>query len=60
MKVYIRKNENSEFINSNMYSAYFGFTELGAEIVFYDNIKELNTEPGDVIVDGIAQTRYVF
>ena len=36
MKVYIRKNKRGEFFNSNMYSTYYKFNELGAEIT---NIK---------------------
>ena len=60
MKVYIRKNKQGEFFNSNMYSAYYGFNELGAEIIPYEDIKLLNTNPEDIIVDGILQTRYIF
>lgn len=60
MKVYIRKYENNEFPNVNYYSAYDGFRQLGAEIVFFTNIRDIrDNKPEDVIVSGIGEVRYI-
>lgn len=60
MKVYIRKCENNEFPNVNYYIAYDGFRQLGAEIVFFTNIRNIaDNKPEDVIVGGIGEVRYI-
>lgn len=61
MKVYIRKNiKNNEIFNINLYIAYDGFKQLGAEIVFYTNVDDItDNNPEDIIVDGIKQVRYI-
>ena len=38
MKVYVRKNKRGEFFNSNMYSNYYKFNELGGTEI--TNIKD--------------------
>lgn len=61
MKVYIPKNiKNDEIFNINFYIAYDGFKELGAEIIFYTNVKEIiDNKPEDIIVGGIQEVRCI-
>jgi hypothetical protein len=60
MKVYIRKEKNKEFNNTNLYAAYDGFNQLGIEIEYFSNVKDItNNNPEDIIVSGIGDVRYI-
>lgn len=60
MKVYIRKEKNNEFLNVNFYLAYDGFKQLGTEIEYFSNVKDIkNNNPEDIVVSGIGDVRHV-
>jgi len=60
MKVYIRKEKDKEFHNVNLYIAYDGFKQLGAEIVYFSNVRDItDNKLEDVIVSGIGDVRYI-
>lgn len=60
MKAYIRKGKDNEFNSVNFNNAYEGFKELGVEIKFYTDIKDItDNNPEDIIVSGIGDVRYM-
>jgi hypothetical protein len=61
MKVYIRKDKKiNDFSSINFYNAYDGFKQLGAEILFYSNVKDIiDNNVEDIIVGGINEVRYI-
>lgn len=60
MKVYIKKGFDGEFANHNFFMAYHGFNQMGWEICPYKNITEIETDPEDIVVDFIHETRTIF
>lgn len=60
MKSYIRREKNNQFENFNFYIAYKGLKDLGAEIKYFSDIKEVSdNKPEDLIVSGIGDVRYI-
>jgi len=60
MKVYIRKEKNNEFLHTNFYIAYDGFKQLGMEIEYFSDVRNItNNSPQDIIVSGIGDVRYI-
>lgn len=60
MKVYIRKNKNNEFDNVNFFLANEGFKQLGYEIVYYHNYKEIEgNNKEDIVVDGVKEVQSI-
>lgn len=60
MKVYIRKEKDVEFKTINFYIAYDGFKQLGVEIEYFSNVKDItDNNPEDIIVSGIGDVRYI-
>lgn len=59
MKVYIRKYKQ-EPISINFFTADIGFRELGFEVVYYEDVRDIKgNNPEDIIVGGIGDVRYV-
>ncbi len=54
MKVYINSR-----VNLNMYSARVGFTQLGEEVEFFDNVSVLELEDDDVVVSSVQDVEYI-
>lgn len=60
MKVYIRKEKNNEFKNINFFTAYDGFKQLGAEIIFFNDAKDIkDNNIENIIISGIGDVRYI-
>ncbi|EKQ54536.1 MULTISPECIES: ATP-grasp domain-containing protein [unclassified Clostridium] len=58
MKVYIRKSFDNEMANRNFFAAFSGFKQMGFEIKFFKNIKELeDNSKEDVIVSFVDDVR---
>lgn len=59
MKVYIQCDFRGLPFNETVYNAYLGFLEMGAEIIFFKEKKELtDTGREDIIVGGLGPTKW--
>lgn len=62
MRAFIPKGKTQQFISNeitseNAYAAYYGFSTLGWEVVFYEGNPPENLSRGDVVVGFIGQVR---
>jgi len=57
MKVYIHKPKGTEFADDWLYAAYKGFTQLGADIKFFDQVEEIPYAPDNVVVTFVEDTK---
>lgn len=54
-KIYIKKDINKKLDNESFYKAYFGFKELGYEIILFTDIEEIKYD--GIIVGYTQETR---
>ncbi|MDP4178379.1 MAG: ATP-grasp domain-containing protein [Bacillota bacterium] len=58
MRVFIRKSFDNEIASHNFYAAYDGFKQMGFEICFFKNIKELtDNNKEDIVVSYVEDVR---
>jgi len=58
MKVYIYKPDKSGFQDDWLFAADMGFKQLGAKIIYFDNIQSVPYAPDNVVVAYIEDTQY--
>ncbi len=58
MKVYIRKGFDNQIASHNFYAAFDGFKQMGFEIIFFQNIKDVSDNmKEDIIVSYVDDVR---